>query len=87
MKIRLGFVSNSSSSSFIASLSVLSEKEKQSIMEYCKNPELNKDYWSVNEDKEKGLLVGYTSMDNGSFGEWLIKEGLNKVLFDNDGGY
>jgi hypothetical protein len=81
MKIRTGFVSNSSSASFVASLHVLTEAEKQAIMNYCTDPEQNEDGWTVHEEKEAGLLTGSTNMDNGAFSDWCEKQGLNKIRF------
>jgi len=81
MKIRTGFVSNSSSASFVASLHVLTEAEKQSIVDYCADPKQNLDGWSCHEDKQTGLLTGYTFMDNGDLSDWCEKQGLNKIRF------
>lgn len=84
MKSRSGFVSNSSSSSFVVALSVLSKDEIDMIMEYQNGPE-NIDGWSIYKNGELGLLEGFTSMDNEAFGEWAVKKGFNKIRFN--GGY
>lgn len=68
MKYRTGFVSNSSSSSFIAATSKLTEDEILALLEYATGPE-NTDHWSIELDEDKGLVTGYTSMDNGAFPE------------------
>jgi hypothetical protein len=79
MKLRMGFVSNSSSSSFVANLILLGESDLKKIIEYIES-DRNEDGWSYNIDEEKGLINGYTSMDNGAFGEFLIEIGINKVV-------
>ena len=81
MKIRAGFVSNSSSASFVASLSVLTREQIQAIVDYCDDPDQNEDGWSAYVNVSMGLLEGYTSMNNGAFSDWLEKQGINKVRF------
>jgi hypothetical protein len=85
MKTRQGFVSNSSSSSFVAALSKLSKEDLDAILEYQRGPE-NTDGWTIHVNEDAGLLEGYTSMDNDAFPEWCEKRGLNRVRF-NGGGY
>ena len=68
MKIRLGFVSNSSSSSFIISKKDVSEDTLWKIKNYLDSYS-NEDGWSYTEfDNE---LRGYTIMDNGYFNMFL----------------
>ena len=83
MKIRFGFVSNSSSSSFVASIDKLGKKNMNKIIKYIDSAE-NEDGWEYKIDEEKGLFTGYTFMDNGGLGEFLIKTGINKVIINND---
>ena len=85
MKTRTGFVSNSSSSSFVASLDRLSLDDIGKLFAYEKSDE-NVDGWQMHVDHERGLVVGYTSMDNDAFGEWCEKQGFNKIRFEG-GGY
>ena len=80
MKIRTGFVSNSSSASFVASMHVLSAMEYKAIMDYLASPE-NEDGWSFRVDEVAGLLTGFSVMDNGHFSDWVEKQGINKVRF------
>ena len=81
MKYRNGFVSNSSSSSFIATLSRLTDDDIKKILEYENSPE-NTDNWGIHVNNEMGLLEGYTVMCNGAFPEWCEKNGYNKVRFE-----
>jgi hypothetical protein len=60
MKIRTGFVSNSSSSSFIVRKAFLSEEEIARI----KNHAGMADGWPWEILDMNSVLVGYTSMDN-----------------------
>ena len=84
MKIRQGFVSNSSSSSFVAAIAKLSAEDIEKILGYADSEE-NTDGWTIHVNEDVGLLEGYTSMDNGAFPEWCEKQGYNKVRFE--GGY
>ena len=84
MKTRTGFVSNSSSSSFVAALNRLTEADIAKILEYADSPE-NTDGWTIHVNDETGLIEGYTTMCNGTFPEWCEKNGYNKVRFE--GGY
>lgn len=84
MKTRTCFVSNSSSSSFVASLSKLSTEEVEMILEY-QNSKENTDGWTISKNDELGLLEGFTTMDNGGFGQWAKEKGFNKIRFDCDG--
>jgi hypothetical protein len=86
MKIRSGFVSNSSSSSFVVSTSVLTANELNKILlyeEYSK--ENRKDSWHIYELPEKGVVVGSTTMDNSDLSEYLGEELSSKFTFE--GGY
>jgi len=85
MKIRNGFVSNSSSSSFVASLAKLTQGEIDMLLAYQNSPE-NEDGWTIHVDNDAGLINGFTSMDNGSFGKWAEEKGLIKIRFESYGG-
>lgn len=82
MKIRTSFVSNSSSSSFIANIDRLTKKEIKKLLDYEKSDE-NTDGWQINIDKERGLIVGSTLMDNGAFSAWALENGFIKLKFES----
>lgn len=88
MKTRHGFVSNSSSASFVVALSVLSEKEIRKIKSYTQyeNSDENRyfDHWEIYEDQYRGILTGNTIMDNGSFSEYIGPELSGKFTFTGD---
>ncbi len=84
MKYRNGFVSNSSSSSFVVSLSILTEKEKRKVLSYKEYSEDEsdghfRDHWSIRVDEQRGVMYGFTSMDNGHLSKYLGKK-LGKKL-------
>lgn len=90
MKIRNGFVSNSSSSSFVVALSVLSDDEKKKILDYVpfsndESVDEYRDHWSIHVDEKHGVLYGFTTMDNGDLSKYLGKELESKFMFE--GGY
>jgi hypothetical protein len=71
MKIRNGFVSNSSSASFILDKRYMTVDQKNKIVELNEKNKIEEtgDSWSIYEDED--FLRGYTSMDNGDFFEQL----------------
>lgn len=70
MKTRVGFVSNSSSASFVINKNYLTGVQISKILEYL--TEKNEDNWSWNNHID--TITGYTSMDNDHFSDYL--EGL-----------
>lgn len=79
MKFCIGFVSNSSSSSFTINLKRLSAVQLYSIL----NNEDN-DSWSVDVSDDNGRKVvrGRTSMDNYNFIEYLINIGIPESVIE-----
>jgi hypothetical protein len=84
MKIRTGFVSNSSSSSFVAAVSALTKDELAMLLAYQDSPE-NTDGWMIRLDEEAQLVRGWATMDNDALSEWCEKNGFNKVRFESYG--
>ncbi len=85
MKTRNGFVSNSSSSSFVVSSSVLDEKDKRKFLDYEKysSGDDHKDSWDINIDDYRGVIVGYTTMDNGDLDDYLGEELSGKCIYSS----
>lgn len=82
MKIRSGFVSNSSSSSFVVSLRKLSPEQFCKIVNHEKWGEklgiqYPDDTWNITI--EKGILHGYTSMDNFDMRTFLDKLNVTDI--------
>ena len=67
MKSRNGFVSNSSSSSFMILKKYLSPDQIRRVYEH----DGGSDRWNISEDED--FLMGETSMDNFDMEEFLIK--------------
>jgi hypothetical protein len=64
MKMRCGFVSNSSSASFVLYNKYLTKGERKKILNYSDG-----DGWTIYEDGR--YIRGHTIMDNGGFLEFL----------------
>lgn len=86
MKIRSGFVSNSSSSSFVVSLRKLSPEQLGKILNHTEwGEKLGVEYsdsreaWDITV--EKGVLHGNTSMDNFDMRKFLEKLGVTGVIW------
>lgn len=89
MKIRNGFVSNSSSSSFVVALSVLNEDEKNKILSYAQfsnneSTDEYRDHWSIRVDETRGVMYGFTTMDNGDLSKYLGEELNSKFIFEGE---
>jgi hypothetical protein len=92
MKTRNGFVSNSSSSSFIVSLKDLTDKDKRKILGYKDYAlgssywdERSMDYWQMRE--RDGVLEGWTSMDNKDLSVYLGEKLVKKLKFSESEGW
>ncbi len=82
MKIRTGFVSNSSSASFIIDREFLSLSQEAELMRHSRDRENNHDGWSVYLSDDLRFIEGFTSMDNGSLEEFFIEIGLDRYKDD-----
>lgn len=85
MKVRAGFVSNSSSASFVISLDDISAKQLRMITDG--NPTDYVDYksWLVTVDDEN--VRGFTTMDNFNFFDYLVEEvkvDPSKIKYERD---
>ena len=77
MKIRDGFVSNSSSSSFMVRLKDLTGIQLHKIMNIEYSEHVNSwDHWSI--ETRNGMVIGSVSMDNFSMDEYLTKIGVDE---------
>lgn len=96
MKIRTGFVSNSSSASFVVALDKITAADALKLMAYTHNGRevLGHidgasrewvDSWSIDPDYHRGVIRGWTSMDNGDLSEYLEKVGVDTSLFTWEG--
>jgi len=79
MKIRKGFVSNSSSSSFVINLENLTASQLQKILDLPNSQSLNHlwsaEPWVLEVKEEK--LTGYTFLDNFDMHVYLAEIGVN----------
>ena len=73
MKIRNGFVSNSSSSSFVINVADLSPNQLAQIFANDYRDQTWQEPWALSI--ENGVLTGETCMDNYSMAEFLEKIG------------
>lgn len=71
-KIRAGFVSNSSSASFVISLDDISAKQLRMITDGHPNDYEDYKCWSITVDNDN--VSGYTSMDNFNFCDYLVED-------------
>ena len=82
MKIRNGFVSNSSASSFTILTENLTPKQKEQLLNY--NNEEYYDYWDLFENDS--FISGITIIDNGDIHDFFKKIGIDfkYVNFEGD---
>lgn len=86
MKVRSGFVSNSSSASFVVPLNVLTERQLEQILDHQEEGKrLGLEYaddvfWEV--EVGDGLVSGSTIMDNFDFLAFLELIGVPKDAID-----
>jgi hypothetical protein len=83
MKNRIGFVSNSSSSSFIINIYDLTSEQLFKMIAHTKSD--IKDRWDINV--KNGLVSGFTVIDNFDMYEFLVKElkiPSDKIEWDSD---
>lgn len=85
MKIRHGFVSNSSSASFTVNVDKLSARDALILMEYphvaAQEGSPWTDYWDINRDDARGLIIGNTNMDNSDLSDYLTAKGVDTSAF------
>jgi len=75
MKVRLAFVSNSSSASFTISKKSITDEELKSVLNYNKGGYQYDDYWDIEENEMH--VMGYTDMDNGDLAEYFNSVGMS----------
>jgi len=79
MKTRNGFVSNSSSASFMVPKSRLNYAQGQMLLGFAGSDD-DEDGWSIYEDGD--CLRGYTTMDNDALDRWAEKVGFPTNVFE-----
>ncbi len=90
MKVRQGFVSNSSSSSFVVAKAYLTGLQIGQLIELCESPVGEyKDSWYITVDEFN--VRGWTSMNNnmhdaGGLEDWMEKNGfpMKAVVWEYD---
>jgi len=95
MKIRTGFVSNSSSSSFVISLDNITDVQLEKIKNHIhfaqdmRDIDYSKEHnaWDISVDEEKNVVQGNTFMDNFSMSTFLRNIGVSRdaVKWDEGG--
>ena len=79
MKTRSGFVSNSSSASFVIGLDKITAKQLDRLMNYDNEAEARQgDGWGIT--KEDDCVRGWTIMDNGDMDEFMEEIGIDRKV-------
>lgn len=85
MKIRHGFVSNSSSASFTVNIDKLSVRDVIILIDYplvaAQESSQWNDYWDITRDITRGLIIGSTNMDNCDLSDYLTANGVDTSAF------
>ncbi len=90
MRIRAGFVSNSSSSSFVVALCNISQTQLHKIQhhdiygEKLGIPYAREGYWNIKIGE--GTISGFTIMDNFDMGKFLEIIGVRGISFGDEYG-
>ena len=90
MKTRNGFVSNSSSSSFVLPKSAITAQQYDDLQEFCIIPVGEwGDSWDINSDRD--TVSGFTCMNNsgsdvGGLEDWMKKNNfpMNIIEWEHD---
>lgn len=84
MKMRNGFVSNSSSASFVVALSALNKEEQCKVLDYGVYPDVPgyHDSWAITKDND--YIFGWSSMDNSDFSNYLGESLSQKLKWESD---
>jgi hypothetical protein len=84
MKIRHGFVSNSSSASFTVNVDKLYARDAIVLMDYphvaAQEGSQWTDYWDINI-YTRGLIIGTTNMDNCDLSDYLKANNVDTSAF------
>lgn len=85
MKIRTGFVSNSSSSSFVIKKQDLTDLQILKIYDYLNEAKIlglhiSDEYWEISEDEYN--IKGWTFMDNFDMAEFFDRIGISNLIVE-----
>jgi len=88
MKKRNGFVSNSSSSSFIIKTSALTEEQFVEIISHSAHKKYGKpeDSWNIYFSETEKYIIGETSMDNWKMDDFCFDRNITVRFFGDEYG-